>query len=132
MRRWGGLACALAVCGGAVAGCGAGQRGDAAAAAAEAFVSALREGDGAAACAALATETAQGLAASEGAPCEEAIGALGLPDAAPSAVDVWSDRAQVRTRDDVLFLAEFEDGWKVVAAGCRPQGERPYECEVGA
>jgi hypothetical protein len=31
----------------------------------------------------------------------------------------------------VLFLVELDEGWKVVAAGCVPQGERPYLCEVG-
>ncbi|GAA1694013.1 hypothetical protein GCM10009830_47260 [Glycomyces endophyticus] len=125
------MVCALVVCG-AIAGCGTGGRGEAATAAADAFTSALREGDGAAACAALAPETAEDLAASEGESCEEAIGSLDLPDAAVGEIAVWSDRAQMRTADDVLFLAEFGDGWKVVAAGCRPQGERPYECEVGS
>ena len=29
-----------------------------------------------------------------------------------------------------LFLSQFPDGWKVVAAGCIPQPGRPYQCTV--
>ncbi|MEU5875058.1 hypothetical protein AB0A73_26290 [Glycomyces sp. NPDC047369] len=117
-------------CAAAVAGCGAGQRAVEAGDAADAFVTALAEGDGAAACGLLSPEAAEQLAADEGEACEAAVLALGLPTEAAGDADVWGDRAQVRTGSDVLFLAELEDGWKVVAAGCAPQGERPYECEV--
>ena len=31
---------------------------------------------------------------------------------------------------DTVFLLRFPDGWRVSAAGCTPQGEAPYDCEV--
>ncbi|RRS01575.1 hypothetical protein [Glycomyces terrestris] len=128
--KWNRIA-ALAVCCGALAACGS-QRADDASAAAEAFLTALADGDAAAVCAALAPETAQALASSEDQTCEQAVAALDLPTGTVGETDVWGDRAQVRTGTDVLFLAELDEGWKVVAAGCEPQGERPYECEVSA
>lgn len=62
----------------------------------------------------------------------------GLPDAAGSApesgeprVDVYGRDAMVRWGDQTLFLARFDDGWRVTAAGCEPTGEDlPYDCEV--
>ncbi|MEU6857523.1 hypothetical protein AB0B28_01410 [Glycomyces sp. NPDC046736] len=123
------VACGLAVCW-AAAGCGTGQRGEEAEAAADAFVTALAEGDGAAACGLLSPDAAEQLAAEEGKPCEAAVLEQGLPTDSAEETDVWGDRAQVRTGGDVLFLVELAEGWKVVAAGCAPQGERPYECEV--
>jgi hypothetical protein len=119
-----------ALCCLALAGCGAGERDAAAAAAAEDFLTALATDDAAAACASLSSAAADGLAADAG-ECEAAIASLGLPTAPVQKVDVWGDRAQVRTGDDVLFLSLQSDGWKVDAAGCRPQGERPYAREVG-
>ncbi|MFB9660213.1 hypothetical protein ACFQS3_10640 [Glycomyces mayteni] len=123
------MACGLAVCW-AASGCGTGQRGEDAEAAADAFVTALAEGDGAAACGLLSPEAAERLAAEDGEACGAAVLALGLPTEAVGTADVWGDRALVRTGGDTLFLAELAGGWKVVAAGCAPQGERPYECEV--
>jgi hypothetical protein len=31
---------------------------------------------------------------------------------------------------DTVFLAEFPDGWKVVAAACTPRDRLPYDCQV--
>jgi hypothetical protein len=122
--------CGLVVIGGAAA-CGAGERDSGASAVAEAFSAAIASGDAAAACDALAPETVEVLSVSQGAPCEESLKPQELPSGAVSDVQVWGDRAQVRTEGDVLFLVELEDGWKVAAAGCVEQGERPYLCEVG-
>jgi hypothetical protein len=44
--------------------------------------------------------------------------------------DVYGQWAKVRLDDDTVFLAVFSDGWKVVAAGCQPQGDRPYDCTL--
>ena len=38
--------------------------------------------------------------------------------------------ARVRLSDDTVFLGMFAGGWRVVAAGCTPRGERPYDCTV--
>jgi hypothetical protein len=114
----------------ALAGCGSERREADASAVAEQFTAALAEGDVATACDALAPETSESLVFSEGQECEQSLGALRLPGGSVLEVAVWGDRAQVRTESDVLFLTEFETGWKVAAAGCRSQGERPYQCEV--
>ncbi len=44
-----------------------------------------------------------------------------------------TEQARVELRSgDVAFLDETEEGWKVSAAGCRPQPgeERSYDCEL--
>jgi hypothetical protein len=122
----------VAVVLGLLAGCGSAQREAGASEVAEAFSSALDAGDAAAACAVLAPETSEALAASEGEACETALGSLELAGGPVLEVVVWGDRAQARTDADVLFLTEFESGWFVSAAGCAPQGDRPYQCEVSS
>lgn len=122
-------ACGLVVLLGAAA-CGT-DREAAASAVAAAFSDAVAAGDAAAACATLAPETVAAMGASQGESCEASLTAQALPSGAVGEVQVWGDRAQVRTDADVLFLVELEEGWKVVAAGCTPQGDLPYLCEVG-
>ncbi|THV29508.1 hypothetical protein [Glycomyces paridis] len=114
------------------AGCGTSGRESGAEAAASDFLAAVDRGDGAAACAALAPDAAEGLASSEDLPCAEAFAKADVPGGAVESVEVWGDRAQVRTGADVLFLAELDGGWKVAAAECEARGDRPHECEVGA
>ena len=130
LRKTLATACGLVVIGGTAA-CGAGERGSGASAVAAEFSAAVESGDAAAACAVLAPETVEALVVSEGEACEASLKVEELPGGAVGEVQVWGDRAQVRTSGDVLFLVELEDGWKVVAAGCEAQGERPYRCEVG-
>jgi len=63
--------------------------------------------------------------------CERAVGDLDLPGDGPvGAVEVWSDRAQVKTGSDTLFLTELSTGWRVSGAGCEFQGDEPYDCDV--
>jgi hypothetical protein len=45
---------------------------------------------------------------------------------------VWGGEAQVTLATQVLFLAEFRDGWHVTAAGCSPRPDQPYACTVKA
>jgi hypothetical protein len=48
-------------------------------------------------------------------------------------VQVWGTNAVARFEGDTVFLARFRDGWKVVAAGCQPDGKnRPYQCDIQA
>ena len=112
-----------------VAGCASiDKRGDAAASVALRMLSAVQRQDGAAACAVLAPDTAMSLAES-GKPCAEAILQEDLP--APGAVtasQVYGQWAQVRLTGDTVFLGVFPDGWRVVAAGCTPREDRPYDC----
>ena len=36
----------------------------------------------------------------------------------------------MRLDKDTLFLARFDQGWRVTAAGCTPHGDLPYDCTV--
>jgi len=116
----------------ALAGCApAGDRARAAAATAVRFLRAVGDGDGAAACAMLAPGTAEELERSGERPCAEAILAAGLPGpGAAGETSVYGQWAQVRLTGDTVFLATFPGGWRVVAAGCTPRGDRPYDCTV--
>jgi hypothetical protein len=81
-------------------------------------------------CALLAPATLAALESDASAPCTEAITAVPLGGGTARDVSVWGDGAQVRLTDDTVFLTETGTGWKVTAAGCRPRGEQPYDCEV--
>jgi hypothetical protein len=113
-----------------LAGCGSGVS-TAPASVAERFYAAVASGDGAAACALLAPPTVEEVERSGNAPCRSAI----LDEDVPQTAEVvelkrYGDQAQVRLRDDTAFLAEFDNGWKVVAVACTPRGELPYDCKV--
>ena len=112
--------------------CGSvGQRGDAASAVAVKLLTAVQAGDGAAACAALAPDTAAELEKSAEKPCPAAVLEEDLPaPAAVTSADVYGQRAQVVLADDTVFLAMFPGGWRVVAAGCFPRADRPYDCTI--
>ncbi|MFF5229473.1 hypothetical protein [Dactylosporangium sp. NPDC000521] len=113
------------------AGCGDGGRRDAASATATRLLTAVRDGDGTAACRLLAPATVSALEQSADAPCAEAILDQDLP--APDAVrhvDVYGQWARVVHAGGTEFLAVFPGGWRVVAAGCQPRGDRPYQCAV--
>jgi hypothetical protein len=116
----------------AVAGCGSvGDREAAASGAAVRMLTAVDEQDGAQACAVLAPETVSELQESAGKPCAQAILEEDLPK--PGAVAhtaVYGQWAQVRLSDDTVFLGVFGHGWRVVAAGCSSQGDRPYDCTL--
>jgi len=113
-----------------VAGCGSvDARGDAASAAALRMLQAVQSKDGAAACALLAPDTAAELEQSADKPCPDAILEEDLPAAgAVSRTEVYGQWAQVRLPGDTVFLGAFPGGWRVVAAGCTPRGNRPYDC----
>ncbi|WP_250036723.1 hypothetical protein [Paractinoplanes maris] len=111
-------------------GCGSvDERADAAASVATGLLTAVQAQDGADACAAMAPDTIAELEESAGKPCAEAVLDEDLP--APGAVtgsDVYGQWAQVRLTEDTVFLAAFPGGWRVVAAGCTPRAQRPYNC----
>ncbi|GII87936.1 hypothetical protein Ssi03_59260 [Sphaerisporangium siamense] len=142
----------------ALAGCASGQEAGVVSAA-DRFVAAVRGGQGEAACALLAPDTAEAVAFDEETGCAEAILKVDLPEgkagssggstkvgssgggAEPNGEDgpsagvrgaaqVWGREAQVRVAGDTLFLHRFSQGWLVRAAGCTPQGEKPYLCKV--
>lgn len=121
---------AVAVVGAAPSGCGTvSGREQAATAAAQRFLDAVADGDGAAACAVLAPKTVEELEKSGGAGCSEAILDEDLPEPGDvETADVYGQWARVVMSADTVFLAVFPQGWRVVAAGCRPAGEGPYDC----
>ncbi|MGK5632510.1 hypothetical protein [Streptomyces sp. URMC 123] len=115
------------------AGCGElEQRRSAATAAALGFERALGTRDGAAACAALAPGTREELERSAGAPCPRVVLEEEVPAAGNQvrATDVEGRQARVVFGSDTLFLSLFSTGWKVVAAGCAPRPDEPYQCAV--
>jgi hypothetical protein len=126
------LFAAMAAAVAALAGCGSvASRGLAASTVAQRLLTAVDRKDGAAACALLAPDTAAEVAQSAQKDCAEAILDQNLPR--PGSVtgdDVDGQWARVRLSDDTVFLAMFAGGWRVVAAGCTPRGERPYDCTV--
>jgi hypothetical protein len=113
-----------------LSGCSSGND-DAATKVAERLHASLRADDGSGACDLLSEDVQQELADSEGSSCEAAVMEAGLPDSGQVVeVKVYGTAAQVRYDEDVVFLGEFPDGWKVTAAGCSPQAGAPYDCQV--
>ena len=112
-------------------GCGADvERRQAARAAGEFEVTATS--DPAAACRLLAPRTVEALETEGG--CASALGDAGL--SAPGellGVTVAGHSAQARFADDTVFLALFDRGWRVTAAGCSRRSSdpaQPYDCAV--
>ncbi|MEU3775796.1 hypothetical protein AB0F11_21765 [Streptomyces sp. NPDC032472] len=117
-----------------VSGCGASApRVDGARDAALAFARAVAGSDFRAACALLAPGTRQELEEGEQKPCVLALVGQDLPGARTRTVhgtEVYGRQAMVRLEEDTLFLSQFDGGWRVVAAGCRPEADKPYRCAV--
>lgn len=115
-----------------LSGCGSlGPDTDGAAAAAQQFHRATAGQDGVSACQSLSVRTARELEQSDGEPCAQAVLDADVPDASDVRdVQVWGGRGLVVLDHDVVFVAEFDAGWRVIAAGCSPRQDRPYECLV--
>lgn len=98
---------------------------------AQQFYQAFSAGDGASACDLLAPKTRQEVEESGGTSCATVLLGKALPDVGTARdATVFGDQAQIRFDGDTTFLAEYPDGWKVVAAGCTPNAELPYDCLV--
>lgn len=94
------------------------------------WLAAAGAGDATALCR-LLTPAAQASVATGGDTCEQAVADLDLPGGGSvGRVEMWSDEAQVRTGEDTLFLVRLTRGWRVNGAGCQPQADLPYDCEV--
>jgi hypothetical protein len=108
------------------------QNEPAARAAAESFADDLASDDGAGACRALAPATRAALEQSSGRPCAAAIVEEELPDPGAAGRSAsFGTMAKVDFAADTMFVTEFSDGWKVMAAGCSPApGDRPYDCSL--
>ncbi|MFF0437436.1 hypothetical protein ACFYU9_35090 [Streptomyces sp. NPDC004327] len=114
------------------AGCGApAARQDAAAAAGAAFEAAVASRDHARACDLLAPQTRQQLEQDEHKACPNALASQELPTTrGVQKAEAYGRQAIVRMGGDTLFLSLFTAGWKVVAAGCTPRSDQPYDCTI--
>lgn len=126
-----GVLCGLTLLVAGCAGQGAAEAGPAGRAALT-FQAAV-EDDPAAACTLLAPGTLEELEETDG-PCATAIADAGLPSGPGAAedVEVYGKDALVRAGSDTLFLARFDDGWRVTAAGCTAVPDQPYDCVLEA
>ena len=115
-----------------LSGCGADVERTEAARTADAFSAAATSEPGAA-CRLLAPRTLDAVE-EDGTPCAQALAEAGLaPAGEGSSVTVAGHSAQVRYADDTVFLARFDDGWRVTAAGCErvsTDDAVPYDCVV--
>jgi hypothetical protein len=132
MRHLSAATALLAPCALVLGGCASAEE-PAAVDVARSFVS-LARSDPERACALLAPRTVEHLAEDGDGEC-----AKGLDDAAPPAGEsvvgatVAGRSAQVVLGDQVVFLARFDSGWRVTAAGCdRDSSDQavPYHCTV--
>jgi hypothetical protein len=115
----------------ALAGCGRSGDEREARRATQTLYTSLAAGHPAAACATLSTATAQKLEQQEKKSCPKAIGSVSLPHAQAERVEVWGTSALVRlSGGDLAFLDHTNSGWRVSAAGCKPQGDQPADCEL--
>ncbi|WP_079188263.1 hypothetical protein [Streptomyces sp. CB02009] len=97
------------------------------------FQTALSEAGFGRACALLAPQTRQEVASDVG-DCAKGLAQEQMPvasgDAAAAVAEVYGRQAVVRLRGYTLFLSQFDAGWKVVAAGCTPRPDMPFDCKV--
>jgi hypothetical protein len=92
--------------------------------------SAAATSDATAACSLLAPATASELEKSSG-DCSRGLADADLPSGGRvQEVEVFGLDAMVRLDADTVFLARFANGWRVTAAGCTPQGDGPYDCDI--
>lgn len=102
--------------------CGADSATEQASAAATRFLAAVH--DPARACALLAPGTREEVGRER--PCPEELTDAGLrPGQTVRSVDVAGHSARAMTSDDVVFLALFDDGWRVTAAARTPPSRVP-------
>ncbi|MGX1159936.1 hypothetical protein FBY31_1703 [Arthrobacter sp. SLBN-100] len=114
----------------AVSGCA--PDGTAPADAAQEFHQDLAASDWSAACNMLQSDTREKTAQEQESTCEDHLRNLQIQEPGTLArTEIYGRGAFVEFENDAVFLAAAEGGWKVTAAGCTPNGDAPYTCEVG-
>jgi hypothetical protein len=98
------------------------------------FYAAVQDHHGDRACALLSPDARKTLEDQESKPCAEAVEELSLSDGPVGAVRVFSMQAAVEFQGcDTVFLGDTAAGWRISAAGCRPQAHgEPADCELEA
>ena len=124
----------LAAAAALLAGCGGSGRDDDVQSAVERFNRAFESRDAKAACDELTEDAQSELEKTEKKPCEEAILGQELTPSPVTRVEVHVTSAIADLEGGgSVFLDDTPDGWKISAAGCRPQtGDQPYHCELEA
>jgi hypothetical protein len=110
---------------------GCGESGSEAQDVAVRFYEAVDAGHGATACGLIAPASRREIEQSTRTPCTDALLTEDIPT--PGRVvetERFGNQAQVRFDHDTAFVAEFDDGWKLVAAGCTRWEPQPYDCTI--
>jgi hypothetical protein len=115
-----------------LAGCGRGADRATVQRLAEGFYADVRAHDGTKACALLSADTRKALEQQESAPCARAVEHVQLSGRRAADVRMYSTEAGVDLLDgDTVFLQHDTVGWRIAAAGCRPQAHgEPADCEL--
>jgi hypothetical protein len=130
MRRLVALGTAAWLCA-AAAGCGTDTDERDASRAAEQLYAAVAAKHGGAACQTLTPAAAHALEQQEREPCARAVTSVQLSGSRVSRVRVYETSAAVRfVGGDTAFLDHTDEGWRVSAAGCKPMGQAPADCEL--
>jgi hypothetical protein len=118
----------------ALAGCGRGDDDRAVTAVSERFLRAVEDGQGQRACDQLSQGARDALEHDERASCTEAAPDLDVHASPVRRAQVFATGAKVDLADGAsLFLELTPAGWRIAAAGCRPEPrDAPYTCEVEA
>jgi hypothetical protein len=113
------------------AGCGTAHDRDAARDVAQGLYAAVARHDGRAACERLAPPTVDAVEQQAKAPCEQAVTDLQLHGGRIVSVEVFVTDAVVEfAGGERAYLDRRAGGWKVSAAGCKPQPAGPAQCEA--
>ena len=110
--------------------CSTSARRDGAVDVARDFVAAVSAHDGDGACSLLTSDARESVTGATNASCADAVVNVEERGATVGKVEVWGDSAQVHIGSDVVFLLRERAGWLVSAAGCTPQPDAPYKCDV--
>jgi hypothetical protein len=109
-----------------VTGCGGGQAADDAQQLANRFEQAVQSKDFGQACDLLSPEVQQSLD-----DCAKELEEAELPEVTgvPNAA-VYGQNGLVTWAAETVFVSRVPGGWRVIAAGCTPRPDRPYDCAI--
>jgi hypothetical protein len=116
------------------AGCGRADDERVTSAVTERFLLAVDAHDGERACKQLSQGAIDALEHDEGKPCVEAVPELDVSPSRVTRAQVFGTAAKVDLADGhSAFLELTPLGWRLSAAGCRPEPhDHPYTCEIEA